>query len=151
MHNATYPDQPDASTTRFGEFMSFNGKLVAAAALMALASAGRAYAVPTIVAAPSGQYSFSDAGAGPHGGAYHSVADFSLRAVGPRDAANGPAAVHRARGALEVETSPYTMLLMGAGMLLLVGRGRNQSTPWAASPVEEPREGDAPGGVSSLF
>ena len=140
--------------------MSFNGKLVAVAALIAFASAGPAYAVTTIVTAPSGPHRFADGashqampaaraailvsgGADLHGGAYRSVADFSQHAVDARDTATGQAAVSRARGALassalEAEPSPYTMLLMGAGMMLLVGRSRGKNTPWASSPVEEP-------------
>jgi hypothetical protein len=118
--------------------MQLNAKRALAAALVTIAAAGNACAVTLIVAESPAQAALFD-GARPLA---HGPGDAAAmpRHVGfPADPFQpAPPAVQAAAQANEMaeEPSPYEMLLLGAGVMMLVGRSAKKSAPWAPSTVE---------------
>ncbi|MET3133945.1 hypothetical protein AAKU55_004238 [Oxalobacteraceae bacterium GrIS 1.11] len=123
--------------------MQLDGKLVVAAILLAAAAVGNACAVPIILSAPQEHHAYANNAR--DGTAllaqannsdfqarhYQSLADFKLRAVDARDAAN---AYGKAPAEPTPLPSPYIMLLLGAGVMVLAGGKQQKAPPWSASP-----------------
>jgi hypothetical protein len=118
--------------------MQLNAKRALAAALMTIAAAGSACAVTTIVAEPTAQASAF--GGAPAPALAHGAGAAAVRHVGfPADPFQpAPPAALAAAQANEMaeQPSPYEMLLLGAGLMMLVSRGGKKSAPWAPSTVE---------------
>ena len=110
--------------------MQFDGKRVFAAALLAAAAVGNAGAVTIFVGASA---TAPVLGAAPALAAAPSEPAFQADPLPPAPAQRNAAAPARP---MEREPSPYTLLLLGAGVMVLAGSSGRKDTPWAPSTVE---------------
>ncbi|MFM9436603.1 hypothetical protein ACFDR9_003688 [Janthinobacterium sp. CG_23.3] len=118
--------------------MQLNAQRALVAALMAIAAAGNACAVTMIVSEPSAQTAFFDGALAPAQSADDAAPAMALaQQVAADPFQPAPAAALAAAQANEMaeEPSPYEMLLLGAGLMMLVGRSGKKSAPWAPSTV----------------